>query len=313
MQSGREYHDIFPLWDWQKIPGATIEQKPDLTGDICRKGTRPFAGGVSDGMYGAAAFDFERDGLTARKSWFFFDSEFVCLGSGIGCSSGNPVVTTVNQCFLKGDVSIPVNGQLRTLDHGSHKLDRVRFVYHDGIAYIFPGNQSVWLENDTRTGSWLDISTQYTPKDVVTDSVFTLTIDHGIKPDNATYAYIVAPGLSVGSAARYAQSPPVEILSNTPALQAVRHRDLSITGAAFYQPGRLAFGKTVVEVDKPCLLLLRESGNLTTVTASNPMNTETTVLVSMSLAGKKPEQIRFDLPGGMKGGKSVTKMIGAEK
>ena len=309
MQSGMEYHDIFPLWDWQKIPGATIEQKPELTGDICRQGTRPFAGGVSDGMYGAAAFDFERDGLTARKSWFYFDSEFVCLGSGIGCSSGNLVVTTVNQCFLRGDVSISGNGQLQTLEHGGHKLDGVRFVYHDGIAYIFPGNQPVRLENDVRTGAWLDISTQYSPNDTVTDDVFTLQIDHGTKPDKAKYAYIVSPGLPAGSVAGYAQSPSVEILSNTPALQAVRHRDLSITGAAFYRPGRLAFGKTVVEVDKPCLLLLRESGNSTAVTVSNPVNTEMTVLVSMSLAGKKPVHIRFDLPGGMEGGRSVTKSI----
>jgi len=44
---------------------------------------------VSDGSYGLAACDFERDGLTARKSWFFFDDEIVCLGAGIMAAAGS--------------------------------------------------------------------------------------------------------------------------------------------------------------------------------------------------------------------------------
>ena len=104
MRSGREYRDIYGVWDWQKIPGTTVRQEPELKGSPRRMGTTDFVGGVSDGDYGLAACDFERNGLTAKKSWFFFDEGVVCLGAGISAAPGGAVVTTLNQCNLDGDV-----------------------------------------------------------------------------------------------------------------------------------------------------------------------------------------------------------------
>lgn len=43
--------------------------------------------------------------LKAHKAWFFFDQEFVCLGSGIHEKEGKaPVYTTINQCNASGEV-----------------------------------------------------------------------------------------------------------------------------------------------------------------------------------------------------------------
>jgi chondroitin AC lyase len=59
-RSGLEYKDIYPVYDWQKIPGTTVVQKPSLPSpdEITKAGQTDFVGGVTDGMYGAAAFDF---------------------------------------------------------------------------------------------------------------------------------------------------------------------------------------------------------------------------------------------------------------
>ena len=104
-RTGMEYTDIFPVWDWQKVPGTTVVQKPALPPEdqIQKKGLTAFVGGVSDGRYGAAAFDFASplDPLVARKAWFFSDQEYVCLGAGIQSEAPHPVVTTLNQCLLK--------------------------------------------------------------------------------------------------------------------------------------------------------------------------------------------------------------------
>ena len=308
MQTGREYHDIFPVWDWQKIPGTTIEQKPGLAGDICRNGTRPFAGGVSNGLYGAAAFDFELEGLAARKSWFFFDNEFICLGAGIRCSSGNPVVTAVNQCYMRGSVLIPGGRLPKALTYGHHDLDDIRFVYHNDIAYVFPVNQRVRLENNVRTGSWRNISTQF-PSDKISHDVFTLWIDHGARPDNGAYEYIAVPGLLAESVMEYARKPPVVTVSNTLQLQAVRHETLNILGAVFYEPGQFTAGKVTASVDKPCLLLLKIDGNNVEVTVSNPENSEVEVTVSISIEGKGQAQAGYNLPGGPDAGKSVSKTL----
>jgi len=44
-------------------------------------GATAFAGGVSDSLYGASAFELNFDSVTAKKAWFFFDKEVVCLGA----------------------------------------------------------------------------------------------------------------------------------------------------------------------------------------------------------------------------------------
>src|SRR5262249_42865783 len=101
--TGDEYFDIFPVWDWTKIPGTTSEQTLDLEGGhhgIGTHGATSFVGGVSDGQFGVAAMQLARGKLAARKAWFFFGDEYLCLGAGINDSSKQDVVTTVNQCRL---------------------------------------------------------------------------------------------------------------------------------------------------------------------------------------------------------------------
>ena len=163
------------------------------------------------------------------------------------------------------------------------------------------------MENNTRIGSWRDISTQYAQDDTAANSMFTLWINHGVKPDNASYFYIVSPGLSAESVAGYAQSPSVDMLNNTPELQAVCHHELGITGAAFCRPEKLVSEDMNIEVDKPCLVLVKHNGNAITVTISNPENRKATITVSLRQAEKAPVKVRFDLPEGMEAGRSVTK------
>ena len=100
-RAGTEYFDIFPVWDWQKIPGTTILQKPQMPHfrEIAKKGLSEFAGGASDGKYSALGFNFTsvHDPLKAKKAWFYFDNEYVCLGAGIATTSDLNVVTTLTQ------------------------------------------------------------------------------------------------------------------------------------------------------------------------------------------------------------------------
>ncbi|NOR75404.1 MAG: chondroitin lyase, partial [Draconibacterium sp.] len=109
--TGDEYYDIAPVFDYQKIPGTTVMQKPEMPSEreIQKLGLTEFVGATTDGKYAAVAFDFKspRDPLIARKAWFFFDDEYICLGAGISCKNRElPVVTTINQCLLRDDVTV---------------------------------------------------------------------------------------------------------------------------------------------------------------------------------------------------------------
>ncbi|MEO8962660.1 MAG: polysaccharide lyase family 8 super-sandwich domain-containing protein, partial [Ginsengibacter sp.] len=163
-RTGREYDNIFPVWDWQKIPGATIVQRPSLPSpkEIAKKGLTDFVGGVTNGEFGAAAFDFRsvHDPLTARKAWFFFDKEYVCLGADIHSEAAYPVVTTLNQSLLKSKVVLETKDGLQTLKKDHHFLNNVLWVLQDSVAYLFPHPTSVHLSNITTTGEWKEITHQ---------------------------------------------------------------------------------------------------------------------------------------------------------
>ncbi len=291
-RTGDEYADIFPVWDWRKIPGTTAEQfalSPDHK-EIHFKGETSYAGGVSDGTYGMACMDLKRRALTAHKAWFFFDDEIACLGSDINCQSDNPVVTTVNQCLFRGQVNQGFNP--------AH-----RWVHHDGIGYIFPRYPDPDNRNPLappprvvvlargQSGSWSDIAPG--PGGRVTERVFTLAIDHGTHPANAAYAYIVLPDVAADEVARRSERLDIDILANTPELQAVYHRGLDILMAAFFKPGKLGN----LSVDQPCLLLFRAGK----VTLANPLNKPLTVRVAFGAMKRTVE-----LPSGSSAGSSVT-------
>ena len=319
MRTGHEYRDIYPVWDWQKIPGTTVEQRARLQGSPRRKGTRDFVGGVSDGRYGLAAFDFVRDDLSARKCWVFFDDEYVCLGAGISCSSDNPVATTLSQCHLSGKVTVCEGGKTRQLSGGSHLLNGLTWVWHDGVTYRFFQPLAAHVEGATKRGSWRDISARYSATPVACD-VFTLWLDHGKHPRNASYAYCVLP--TADSPPGAGQSlPPVRILANTPSLQAVWHEKLCIAAIAFYQSGTIEIvpGQTL-SVDTPCLLLWREQPGKVTISVTNPKNKEATVNLRVGgtqltgddvrqLSSPPGSQLALDLPGDIYAGQSLTRTL----
>jgi len=316
MRTGQEYDDIFPVWDWQKIPGTTVEQRPQLDGSPRRQGERMFVGGVSDGTYGLAAFDFSRDDLAARKSWFFFDDAYVCLGAGITCPTENSVVTTLNQCHLVGDVAVCEGGAIRRLARGSHDPERPAWVWHDQIAYFFLHPAQISLRNTTQQGSWQQIALRYSDSPISRD-VFTLWIDHGTRPQDATYAYCVVPGTSLPEDTHLSPSA-VTILANSPQLQAVRHENLNIAAMAFYETGSVNIRQDLtVGVSTPCLVLVREMPENMTISVSNPTNEEAAVIVEVTkrLQGEGVEtaegqigsRITFNLPNGIYAGRSVTR------
>lgn len=326
-RTGEEYLDIWPVYDYQKIPGATILQKPSLPShrDIQKLGLTSFVGAATDGKYGTVAFDFRspHDPLIARKSWFFFDEEYVCLGAGISSKNRNlPVFTTLNQAHLKGSVIYSDGENLATLQKGDSIHQKIDWVLHDQIGYVFPTPTQITLKNDHVTGSWWRISQQTkSAKDALDLEVFKLWIDHGIRPSSASYAYIVVPSTSKEALLRAASKSNISILSNSPALQAVFHKDLGRYQLVFYQGGSIQLSEDLeLESATPGLFLLSTKAGKFELTVSDPSRTLTKMLVSVTRkvekegthfrsvwdAEKRMSHILIDLPGGQFAGKSLT-------
>lgn len=274
-------------------------------------GTTDFVGGASDGTYGLAACDFARDTLKARKSWFFFDDEIVCLGAGITSTAGLPVLTTLNQCSLSGKIVVDEDGRGRVLTAGEHEPSGCDWLWHDSVAYVLLEPAALHIENGPKRGSWWSCNRRYSQREEERE-LLTAWIDHGQSPSSASYAYLVVPRMAQEAVAAYAASPPVRVVANSAKLQSVRHGRLAITSAAFYEPGLLEVrGGLTIRVDTPCLLLAREEGGKLTVTLSNPKNQPAVVHLDVAVGTGKLETRRmlFQLPDGSRAGSSVSQRI----
>ncbi len=282
-QSGDEYTDIFPFWDWKKIPGTTTFQDDSDLAVLTASGYRiksDFVGGVSDGLNGVATMQYNRDSLFAAKSWFFFNDAIICLGAGLKTNLDKSVATTVNQSFLKGEVLISQNRKPSVLNSGMHQLQNIKWVIHDNWGYYFPGTAKLSLENETRTGAWSYVMGPMSDKKINT-SVFQLWYDHGIRPQNGSYSYIVLPGASPENIEKSAAE--FEIISNTKELQSVKSKNGALTGIVFHQKGSCPLTqKLIMTTDHPCVVLFTSKNGKEALNISDPTHLQSNIKITIN-------------------------------
>jgi chondroitin AC lyase len=310
--TGTEYKDIFPVWDWTKLPGTTAIQGTLDTGEtnpIGTRGTTVFNGGVSDGTFGMAAMDLHRGHLNAKKAWFFFDDSYLCLGAGITLTDDfeHGIATDINQAILHGAVF--TNRSDRPVDDGSHsyRAGEIRWIFHDNVGYILGPGTRADLFVGPQAGKWSDIGDGIglapgtSANQPVTMRVFDLWIDHGYSPRGTTYQYFVLPAASLQKTMRRATKPSIQVLSNTEQIQAAWNTQLRLVMIAFREPGILATPLGVVQVDHSCLLMISPGDHGWKITASDPENE------SITLHGAiKGTQFTIQLPDGSFAGASAT-------
>jgi len=274
-RSGNEYDEIMPVWDWYRLPGTTTERGnyPLEAAGWSVPGISTCTGGVSDGTYGASSFDYRRLNVSAHKSWFFFDREVVALGAAIEAPKAKSAVeTSLNQCLLNGPILYRTAiGGVQTLTNGSASPGGLRWVHHDGVGYVFPAPVSTaTIEAKAQTGTWQSINDGYdaTP---VTRNVFSLDLNHGTATNHGQYAYTIVPGISAAEMDAYQAGNPIQILSNTPAVQAVKHLPLGITSAMFWSDEPSTMGG--ISVDRRACVMVRTVSGALEVSVSDPTQT----------------------------------------
>lgn len=281
--NGPEYYNIMPVWEWDKIPGVTSRDY-QIDRPIIKQwgedGHNEFAGGVSDGTYGASAYYLDYDSVNAHKSWFFFDDEIVCLGAGIKSATAESISTTLNQSwFIAGSLSKGNN-----------------WVIHDGIGYYIPENGKTKLSTTRQTGNWYDVNNSFA-KDEVGGEVFKMWIDHGIEPTAADYAYFVLPGVRDKSEIDKVQKKGIKIVVNTASAQAVYHHTLGIYQAVLYEAGQVVFPDMRLKVDKPCLVMVRRIGGKEVISIADPTHKEQVIRVEVEQKrDKKPRLYSVTMP-----------------
>jgi len=302
-RTGSEYFNIMPVWEWDKLPGITcrdyLTDQPAVV-EWGEKGNMDFVGGVSDGKYGCTVYDMDYSQVAAKKAWFLFDREIVCLGTGINSTEAENITTTLNQCWLKGKVGLAKNKWLLT---DTEKLVNPAWVWHDSIGYSFLQNTSAVVSTATQKGSWKRINKGYSDEEV-TGKVFKLFIDHGAKPANASYAYCVLPNIAMQEMNSTITSN-IKVLANNNQMQAVANNALQMLQVCFYQPQSLSYKELKITVDQPCLVLVKATNTKTPeIWIADPSQKLTELTATVQL-NNKPVTKRIILPDGESRGKSL--------
>ena len=143
-------------------------------------------------------------------------------------------------------------------------------------------------------------------------------INHGIKPDNGSYQYLVVPRKTVEEMGEYAENIPLKIIRNDEDAQVVYDSNHNRYGVVCYAPGVITLNEGLkVSCEKPCIFLLAIKGTDYIVSMADPLYNSTSIVltISKSLSGdgavvsseKGATDLKIMLPSGQYTGSSVTK------
>jgi chondroitin AC lyase len=305
---GNEYKNIMPVWDWCMIPGSTFPYTtsfPARTDWGFNFGTTTFVGGVSDGVHGASVLDMNKSGLKAKKSWFFFDNEVVCLGAGITATNNLNVRTTINQAKMENPSYYTETGstteKMHSVSSSTYSNNNLTYLRNGKIGYFFPEQGPLKYSMKSQSGTWKSINTGGSST-VESAYVFSMWFDHGENPTDAKYSYIVVPGMDTPEKARAYDATAIEIITNTALVQAVAHKTAGIIQIFFHQAGSLTYNNRTITVSKPCAVMIK---NGTFVTVSDPAQSNSVISVNIEFQGVNYHKF-VNLPSNELSGSSVT-------
>ncbi|KAK0465141.1 polysaccharide lyase family 8 protein [Desarmillaria tabescens] len=190
---GNEYEDIAAAWDWNLIPGITVDY--GATALNCShsqfRGLSTFVGGVSDGRAGLAAMRYVNPAtksLSWQKTWFFLEDDVQhVMIADISSSTNAPVYSVLDQKRYVGPVV--VDGRET---HDFNGVGRSKSLWNNNIGYVLDpkGQASITFNVEERRGDWSSIGISAQPSTNVT--LFSARLQHTSL--NTSSSYTAFPG-----------------------------------------------------------------------------------------------------------------------
>ena len=304
-KDGKEYLDIFPLWDWRKLPGVTAfedDAPMPLIKSYQPRNKGTFVGAVSDEKQGMTVMELNRAGVKAHKAWICADDFVLCLGAGIQADSNLVVTTSIEQCHKKGELLSWKKGQWNTVNAKQAATTGEHRFFHNNTGYIVWGSENeVVAETAERTGSWNDVMQMYRPEEIHGE-VSTLYLKHGVSPKQATYQYLILPAADKKNVAAFDLSD-IRILRNDTVAQAVYAEKKATCWVAAYQPVQLRVATGLaLTIQTPGVYMIRKSGDgQYMISCTSPTQREDVAELELN-----HNQIRISLPQGNGKGKTAS-------
>ncbi|KAI0051679.1 polysaccharide lyase family 8 protein [Auriscalpium vulgare] len=308
---GNEYEDIAAAWDWNLIPGITVDYgaTPLACGTAQAAGVEAFVGGASTGETGVAAMRYTNPltrTLSWQKAWFFLadDTQHVLI-SNISSTSSAPVYSVLDQRLHDGPIYI--DGEAVTASTNTSAAS----LWHGGVGYTFDEECSALsVSVGERTGAWSAIGTSTQPPTTV--DLFAAWIEHDSEDLAEPIAYSVYPGTDFHTFEEKSSRRQIHTVQNDEHISAVFDADHDAASVVFWDEagGSVQFntwtGPLILSVNGHAAVIY----DLKTqqITVSDPSQTLSTLSVDINEGGST-KSLTVQLPTGGAAGSSVTQHV----
>ncbi len=248
------------------MPGTTAnsaERVATTFGNVLFNAS-PYAGGAARDKYGAVGFILDYNcgehttfknvaasaTIYAKKSYFFFDNEIVCVGSDISDESGTEVKTVLENRFWRptGETITLINGDysltpITTPSTVETTLEKRALHFTNMGGYVILNDYGASLEYKKASNSY-NGTTGYKDAELPSNlknnrEFFELYLNHGKgdkdgKLQSTRYFYAYLPEATVEQTVEYSSNPNVELLKINKA-HAVLEKELDIVASNFFE------------------------------------------------------------------------------
>ncbi len=200
---------------------------------------------------GAESLTGASNSFSFKRSWFFFDDEIVCIGSGINANSASlgSMKTSLFTSDNHGGAYSSSNGSSSVPAGGGDKraLGQITWLHQNGMGYYFPGSMNVSAEG---------LGSNYAR----------VYLDHGITPSNAAFAAVLLPNANQTDAQNYANNGGVEVLQRDGNAHVVRDRSSNTVAVAAFA----ALSRDELSTNLPGYVLYQNTSNKFGLSLYNP-------------------------------------------
>lgn len=278
----KEYnYDFWATVDPYKLSGTTIVNKEieDNLGS-CRTAAKWVSAMSVDSIYGIAGMQLTKEGvndetgeyynplaidLVAKKSYFMLENEIVALGSAITSTNDEQVTTTIDTRKVNQEKTNKIETWEKCIYLEGNE-------YKTSMGYYLFEEQEVNVTLYKRQGTWQSVN-ENGDNQVKVQNYISLQINHGSRPKDEGYGYVILPGATIEALNSYSQKPTVKVIERSKEIHAIAYKNYTM--ANFWEAGSLEG----IEINQPVSVVIKKAQDLLEITLCDPTKENKNLLV----------------------------------
>ncbi|KAF7724250.1 hypothetical protein EC973_001206 [Apophysomyces ossiformis] len=302
---GDEYVDVFGAWDWNLVPGTTVDYAG--TPLLCEKtrwvGKEDFVGGTAYDHFGIAVMNYQNPytrSLKWKKTVVFFPDGYAVQIDSIQSKNASALIrTTLDQSRFYEPFYLNSKRKEKS-EIVTHKVKRL---WHNNVGYYFPDTAHITVDTRWRKSDWESIGVS---KGDDEQQLFTATIQHQQTKGTSYIAYMDADPLTFPD---NSNASTIQFIGASKNVRGAYYKDhmRSVWSFAFWAPDTYTSPELSIESNQAVTILLysTHTSGKWTLAVADPTQKLAKVRIRITVSNTKSKLFNIDFPKGNLAGSTV--------